>query len=143
MAQSPAFHEFVVHALGEGPQTVCVDVDQCTYLDSTFLGSLLDLHRKYGTGESPRFRVFAGEESRRKLFSATHLHKVFRFVEGLPEPIAAWVDLCPGPLPSKSEMARHVMECHRRLAEIDGPAQKTFALIADRLERELTTNPQG
>jgi hypothetical protein len=37
------------------------------------------------------------------------------------------------------EIARHIMECHRRLAEIPGPQQTAFDAIARQMARELET----
>ena len=39
--------------------------------------------------------------------------------------------------PADVDVVRHVMECHRRLAELGGPQHAAFAAIADNLEREL------
>jgi anti-anti-sigma regulatory factor len=142
MSESPTLHEFATRTLDQGADELYIDVSTCHYLDSTFLGSLLDMHRRYGRGNSPRFHVIAPADVRQKLFAPTHLHKVFHFEDAVPGSIACWVDLCPSASPSKADLARHVMECHRRLAELDCPGQKSFAAIADQLERELTPNPQ-
>ncbi len=139
-SQSPALHHFATHVFGESPETIYVDLRSCDYLDSTFLGSLLDLHRKYGRAPDLRLRLIAGDELRTRLFAPTHLHKVFNFEDEYPEAIENWVELCSETPLSKTEMARHIMECHRRLAEVDSPAQKTFAMIADQLESELATH---
>ena len=48
----------------------------------------------------------------------------------------------PAADPASTDVMRHVMECHRLLAELGGPQQAAFAAIADHLERELKTNPQ-
>ena len=142
MAESPTAHEFAERTMrptddGAG-NALYVDVTQCTYLDSTFLGSLLDLHRRHGKANPPKMALVATPEARKKLFEATHLHTVFNFTESCPGPIDAWVDLPCLATRTSGEVARHVMECHRRLAEIDGPNQASFAAVAQQLERELS-----
>ena len=39
--------------------------------------------------------------------------------------------------PESPDFMRHVMECHRRLAELGGPQQAAFAAIADNIEKDL------
>ncbi len=139
MAESPTAHEFADRTMGDGGGgPLYVDVSGCTYLDSTFLGSLLDLHRRHGKATPAKLTLVATPEARKKLFEATHLHTVFNFAESVPGPIDAWVDLPCLATRTPGEVARHVMECHRRLAEIDGPNQKSFAAVAQQLERELS-----
>lgn len=145
MMQSPAFHAFAERAMQEPDRTLYVDVAGCEYLDSTFLGSLLDLHRRSGKASSGRFRLIAPADAVERLFAPTHLHKVFKVDNSYPDEVGTWVDLKCDSHPSQAEMARHVLECHRRLAETDGPNQQAFAAIADKLERELSdgTSPAG
>jgi len=138
MAESPAAHACMERALRDGAGTVHVDVGQCTYLDSTFLGALLDLHRRYGKTDPPKFVLTGDADARRRLFEATHLHTVFRFAPACPGPIDAWIDLPCQATSSPADLARHVMECHQRLAEVNGPNQAAFKMIAQQLERELS-----
>ena len=138
MNESPAAHAFVERSLREGAQSVYVDVSDCAYLDSTFLGSLLDLHRRHGKEKPAKFSLLATEEARAKLFQPTHLHKVFNFADAAPGSIEAWVDLPCLPARTPGDLARHVMECHQRLAEVDGPSRASFAAVAQQLERELS-----
>ena len=48
----------------------------------------------------------------------------------------------PAPLPcdgsaDAATLARHVMDSHRELAEVDGPDRAKFSAIADRMAAEL------
>jgi anti-anti-sigma regulatory factor len=145
MAESPAVHEFVSHVMHEEPsdpllkdQRLWIDLSECLYLDSTFLGSLLDLHRQFGRGPSPRLTLVAPDDIVQKLFAPTHLHVVFRFEHQVPHPVQDWVPLACHPKGS-SELARHVMECHQQLAQVEGPSQRAFAAIAQQLQREMET----
>ena len=54
----------------------------------------------------------------------------------IPPVIGEFVVIAPEAMNSK-DMARHIMECHRRLAEIPGPQQNAFAAIAQQMAREL------
>src|SRR5207237_6075556 len=74
MKESRAVQEFVVRTLGgadaaESAGSVAVDLSACEYLDSTFLGSLVFLSRRFGQappGSAARFRVAAPSEKCRK-----------------------------------------------------------------------------
>jgi hypothetical protein len=37
------------------------------------------------------------------------------------------------------QMGRHVMECHRLLADLGGPHAAAFAAVANQLEQELVS----
>ena len=96
------------------PSTVVVDLSHCDYLDSTFLGCLLGLHRQYGT---TRLRIAAPPDRTRKLFGPTKLDIALRVTADVPPVLGDYVAIAPEAINSQ-DMARHIMECHRRLAEI-------------------------
>jgi hypothetical protein len=53
-----------------------------------------------------------------------------------PPPRGQWVTVPIDPVDQR-DLSRHVMECHRVLAQADSPMSGAFAKIADQLEREL------
>ncbi len=142
MSESPALQEFAVQSLDgpTGPSTVVVDLSHCDYLDSTFLGCLVNLHRKYNRTSPHRFQVAASSEQRQKLLAPTHLTHVLDLTEVGPEPISDVLEVSRPNLPG-AELGRHVMECHARLAELGGSRAAAFRSIADRLARELGEAP--
>ena len=128
---------------GGGPApTVVVDASACDYLDSTFLGCLVEMQRRVARAPAgpgamgPRFVVSAPPEKVRKLLSPTRLDAVLKTTPEPPQVVSEYVAL-PAEDPGNPDVVRHVMECHRRLAELGGPQQAVFAAIADNLEREL------
>lgn len=138
MQHSPAAEELVVRTLEHSPGTrVAIDLSGCDYLDSTFLGSLFGLYSRFGVGEKPRVRLHAPAATIKKLFGPLKLDKhLVADSGGAPAIRGQWVDLQASD-GDKAAMSRHVMECHRRLAEIDTPARAAFIKIADAMEREL------
>jgi len=143
MRTSPAVHAFAVQAL-EPPQAgaLVVDLSGCSYLDSTFLGCLVDLHKRYGSSNPPRFTVVVPPGLAAQLFGATQLDRLLVTSETGPESLGAEVELSPESL-ELPDLGRHLLECHRRLAEIEGPNQAVFRRIADRLAAELETGSSG
>jgi len=142
MRESPAVHEFAVQVLNQGSERLVIDLADCEYLDSTFLGCLVDLHKRYGTSEPPRFVVSAPAETARRLLAATRLDTLLHPTEERTEFLGESVVLPPQVLEA-IELGRHVMECHRRLAEIAGPNQAIFERIADQLAQELVGSRNG
>jgi anti-anti-sigma regulatory factor len=138
MAESPALQEFAVQSIDgpSGPSTVVVDLSLCDYLDSTFLGCLLNLHRKYNRTAPHRFQVAASGDQRQKLLAPTHLNQVLDLTDVCPELISEVLEVSRSLLPG-TDLGRHVMECHARLAELGGSRAAAFRSIADRLALEL------
>lgn len=136
MRESPAVHEFARQVLDGEPGALVMDLSACTYLDSTFLGNLVDLRRRYDLGHPPRFLLVAPPEVRKRLLAPNHLDSLFPFTERCPEVIGEDVELSPVTL-GRDDLGLHVLETHRRLAEVEGPNQAAFREVVDRLSREL------
>ena len=144
LRESPAFREFAVQSLDDprGPSTVVVDLTHCDYLDSTFLGCLVSLHRKYNRTSPHRFQVAASCDKSQKLLGPTHLNYLLDVTEVCSEPISDVVELS-GPILPTADLGRHILESHRRLAELGGSQAASFRSIADHLARELGEAPGG
>lgn len=140
LREGPAVHEFAVRTLDSDPCTLTMDLSACDYLDSTFLGGLVDLYKRFGSHQAPRFAVVAPPEVARRLLSPTRLDGLVRVADGAPEVLGEFVEFLAS-APGLYDLGRHVMECHRRLAEVDGPRQASFQRIADQIERELANSP--
>jgi anti-anti-sigma factor len=135
--ESPALAAFVTQYLEAAPQaSVVLDLSVCEYLDSTFLGCLLMLHRRCAAKSDARFVVAAEREARRKLLAATHLDVVLQISDSAPAAVGGFVRLHPQALDAR-EFGRHVMESHRALSQLPGEHAGVFREIADRLAQEL------
>ena len=142
MRESRAAAEFVARPLAEPGVTVVADLSACEYLDSTFLGCLLDMHRRAGKADPPRFVVYAPPEVVRKLLYPMRLDLVLKTTDEPPEVVGEFVTLAAAE-PGTPAVMRHVMECHRHLADVGGPQKATFTAIADHIERELNAGGGG
>jgi hypothetical protein len=135
MLQSPAFQESIDDCLREGASTVTVDLSACEYLDSTFLGCLLNLHRKYNDGDKARLEVYAPADVRHELLHCSRLDCLLRFTTDRPEFDDESVEVeISGP--DRDVLREHVAEAHRQLAELGGPESDTFGRIARQVGRE-------
>jgi anti-anti-sigma regulatory factor len=136
MRESHSAAQFAGRALSEPDMAVTADLSACEYLDSTFLGCLVDLHRRAGKCTPPRFRVVAPPDKVQKLLHPMRLELVLRPSAEAPQVLGEYVAL-PAAEPGSPDVMRHVMECHRLLAETGAPQKAAFAAIADSIEREL------
>jgi anti-sigma B factor antagonist len=148
MTESRLVHAFAEQVLNDQSQRVVIDLASCSYLDSTFLGGLVSLHKRHGAGVAGpqastaegRFFIHAPAEQRRLLFSVSRLDQLLPFAEKLPpaqgeENLTLEVD----PYASREELTRYIADCHRRLAELGGAEAQDFGRVADALENELRT----
>jgi anti-anti-sigma factor len=136
---SPAAQAFANQVMTDAATTLVVDLSRCDYLDSTFLGFLVSLHRTYGKrqeGNSPRFTLVATPERWTKLLAPTGLQRLFNAADTIGPIRGEWLPLT-APTGNARDWAEHVLECHRQLADIDGPSRERFARITQQLAADL------
>jgi ABC-type transporter Mla MlaB component len=136
MRESKAAHELAVRCVPESGVTVAVDLSDCENLDSTFLGCLIDLQRRFGRGEGSRFSINSPSERCRRLFETAQVWRVLNIMPDGPQVAGEYVPVPAAALDS-TQTTQHIMECHRLLGELEGPSQAAFRAIANQLEREL------
>jgi anti-anti-sigma regulatory factor len=141
MGQSPAAREVALNTLGADNTAVVVfDLSACDYLDSTFLGCLMDVYRRFGRTTPQRYFIAANPEQRKKLLGPTHIDRLIPTMDAAPAPCGPWVTVRTQNLSSR-ELTQHVMECHQALADSECPMRGVFAKIVSHLERELAKQP--
>ena len=154
MKESPAFRAAALAFLDSsgregGPDRqagmVVFDTSDCTYLDSTFLGSLIGIQKaceSVAGGPHRRFVIAAPESSRYKLFSTSSLDKYFEFADACPQVIGEFESIDIDEL-DPEELGRHVMQAHWRLANQGGHDATAFRNVAQRLSEELDESTRG
>src|SRR5437667_7084082 len=74
MAESPAVNQVVIQTLSAEPNAVVVmDLSECEYLNSTFLGFLVQMYNRFDKDEPKRFLVAASPERRQQLLHAVRI----------------------------------------------------------------------
>jgi anti-anti-sigma factor len=138
LRESPAVFELADRLLTQELQTstFVIDLTDCDYLDSTFLGCLAMLHRRYNRADPHRFLIVAPPEQCQKLLAPSRLNRFLEVTARCPDLVLESLETLGTELPAH-DLGRHVMECHRRLAELGGPNQAAYQSIADRLAQEL------
>jgi anti-anti-sigma regulatory factor len=143
MRESRVFHAYARRCLeaGRGESCLTLDLSECDRLDSTFLGALVDLHKRYNAGGRQRFAVAGPSEVRREILGVSRLDQLVPVCDAAPESHCEATELTADTPADPRELGAHVMECHRVLAEQGGPSSEAFARVAEQLERELSQRP--
>jgi anti-anti-sigma factor len=136
MRQSPGFRQFVASLCNAG-QNVWLDLTGCDYLDSTFLGCLISLHRAARQQAPASFGVVVDEAARQRLFSINSLDQFLDIKPTCPAAESDFAQLDFDEPRDPPTLGRHIMHCHRLLADLGGSQSNRFRAIADRLAREL------
>ncbi len=117
-------------------EALVVDLSECRLADSTFVGSLIVMHKRARAAEDARFRVYAPEGYCAKLLESMQLHRFLALETEPPRTRGEWVEL-PEEEDRPIESKRHALDSHRELAGLDGPDRDLFTDIVERLTRDL------
>src|SRR5262249_41017833 len=121
-------------AVAAGVTRFHVDLRQCTYLDSTFLGTLLYLKRILQKKNGQLTLVSPSAECWR-LFKQIGIDDAFA-VEAALGTCGPWTEL-PGGRDDPHAVNQAVYQAHEERANLGGPAGDAFAAVARCMSREM------
>lgn len=134
MHQSVALRRLGEEALARGATSLAVDLRHCVSMDSTFIGTLLILFR--AAGRVGDFHLASPSPECRRCLELMGLGDVFRVVNAEELPEDAWRDA--EPVPQGGACLKYaVLDSHRELADLGGPAAGPCRAVADTLAKEL------
>jgi anti-anti-sigma factor len=113
--------------LQRGAARVLVDLRDCTYMDSTFLGTLLTLKKAVGQRGTAELVLVAPSTPCARILHQMGLDDVLPAQEVELDLAAAWV-----PLPAENdphEFRRNITQAHEELARLPGPAGEQFQAV--------------
>jgi len=134
MNQSMPVRKLAEQMLAGGGATLRVDLRHCTYIDSTFLGTLLHMRRLSHRDNCELVLVSPSAQCCRIL-------QQMGVEECLPSVVAeeleesAWTEL-PSEADSVETFNRNVIEAHRELANLDSDAGKSMRSVAQCLSKD-------
>lgn len=137
MQQSMPVRRLGENCLVEGSGPFRVDLRHCSYLDSTFLGTLLYLQRatrKQGRGQ---LVLVSPSPECCRLLKQIGVESCFAVVCLDEFPAEDWRDLCC-PADDVDAFNQNVIQAHEELANVGGPAGEKFQAVVRCLHGEQT-----
>lgn len=113
-------------ALAAGTTIVRVDLRDCSYMDSTFLGTLLTL--KKAVDKKGQFQLISPSVGCQKLFNQMGLTGMFATQVEDPVADTIWTDLATEQ--DQNSLKRNCATAHEALADLPGEAGKQFEQVA-------------
>ena len=144
----PALKQYVEDARRRGAQKLAIDLSECKYCDSTFLGTLLQLQRAFQSlGGMLLVRPSAEV---RQILTQLAAERLFTIVDQIPpyDHETTWQQLDRHWEKEQGKAFRQtVVEAHEELAAAGGALAQRFRPLADALRAELqdsnSTAPRG
>jgi anti-anti-sigma factor len=135
-----ALRKYAEEAQATGAASIELDLRDCTYCDSTFLGTLLALKRQFDPGDEGRFRFACPSPAFRRMLTQIGAEHLFRIVAqaSSTDMQTTWQQLTSHV--DHAEIARfkrNVVEAHRELVQAGGELAQRFSPVAEAAAREL------
>ncbi len=141
MCHCVALRSRAEQSLGRGVRRLLVDLRDCTYFDSTFLGTLLMLKRAATEHGGAEFGLVDPSPACRRLLAQMQMDRYFPQVETACESNEG-CELCTDYDPSAFKW--NIVCAHQELASLSGPEGASFRPLAERLAAEFkASRPQG
>lgn len=144
MAQSLPLRRQAEHSLENGLRQLRVDLRACTYMDSTFIGTLLKLRKSAEARGTVEFTLLAPSPACDRILQGMGLGEVFQVQPADPLPEGDWTELSCD-LNDLSSFKRTIVQAHEELARLPGPAGEQFQQAVRCLENappaDATPNP--
>jgi anti-anti-sigma factor len=139
MNQSLSFRKTAEQRLAAGARVLRVDLNRCTFMDSTFIGTLMFLKRETHRHPDGDFALVCPSCECDRLFQQMGLEGVFPIVasEDLTSP--CWTEL-KGGADDMQAFKRNVVEAHEELARLEGPAGEPFRAVVRCLAQEAESD---
>jgi anti-sigma B factor antagonist len=135
---APAVRRAAEICLAAGPASVRVDLQQCAYMDSTFIGTLLFLCRRANDRGPGCFSLVSPSAECLRLIRQIGCEPLFPVAAADELPTEGWTELPPDPDHLATlAFKRNVVEAHQELAQVEGPARERYRNLADLVADEL------
>ncbi len=135
---APTLLEFVDRVLENGACEISLDLGGCSWMDSTFAGTLVSLSKKGNRDRPVRLRLHNPSKSCLDGLARMNLDKLFSIVAvGAPDR-ADWEAVEAGDVPN-AELAEVVIRAHEDLGSAD-PGNEQFRRIADAMRKDIRSS---
>ncbi len=126
MANSVPLRRCAERLLGEGSNQVRVDLRDCNYMDSTFLGTLLTINKALEKTQG-HLTLIAPSLACSRILDQMGLTDILPAQADPLDPQAGWTDV--GDAADPGALKRNVVQAHEELASLPGPAGEQFKAV--------------
>lgn len=126
--------------LAEGVRFVRMDLRDCQYMDSTFLGTLLTIKKGLERLERGPLTIIAPSTSCMKILDGMGLGDFIPTNHDPPDTDAAWIEVRPDNTDPGS-FRQNIEQAHRELAALPGPAGEQFQAAIRCIDQAAPTPP--
>lgn len=136
MNNAPMLDAFLNSEIELGLHTVCIDLSECTGMDSTFMGTLVGFHHRMSS-DGGRFLVVNPTASNNKLLDMLGVSQVIPVLHEhvAPELTFYRLEMCNAQTPQ--ERAELMKRAHLALVDLSAENAKKFAPFLAALENDL------
>lgn len=127
------FKNTVHRLINSGIKTVHIDLKSCTYMDSTFLGLLVGVHKKVRQSGGDGVTIYEPSSSALEHLEAMGIDKIIR-IASVARTFPESMDECPSCPTSNPE---EILSAHRHLMELSAENRKRFKILAQVLEQQI------
>ena len=143
---SPALRQYAEEGLHRGATRIQVDLSDCTYCDSTFLGTLLQLKYRCDGKSKDLFRLVCPSAEFRQMLTQIGAERLFCIVEreSALEMQSTWQQLKDDvDRDGTTHFKQNIVEAHQTLAKAGGALGQRFGPLAEAVTREFENQRPG
>lgn len=131
----PTIKEKVQEILDKGQtiESVVIDLSECTYMDSTFMGLILTFHKNLKEKFGKSVLITSPTEDSLKLLTNLGINKLIT-IENNPVPFPEKLSVV---LPDVAPTAEFLLNAHQNLMEISEENRSKFSLVEKILKEEI------
>lgn len=129
MTHGLPLRRFAEQALAAGATSLLMDLRDCDYMDSTFLGTLIFLKRTIDARGKGTCALVSPSPACRQLLQKMGLTAIFPVVSESELPAGDWTVLIAAPTDLEAFKC-NVVQAHQELAALPGPAGEAFREVA-------------
>jgi anti-anti-sigma regulatory factor len=142
MDHSLPFRRCAEQALAAGVTSVRLDLGRCTYMDSTFLGTLFILKKAADQKEVASLTLTALSPQCHRLLKQMRLVEYYTIQPMEELPAEAWTELATA-RGDCGVFRNNVLQAHQELANLEGPAGEPFREVMRCVARDLERQQSG
>ena len=147
---SPMMKAFADERISAGEKCLVVDLDACTGMDSTFMGTLAGMASKLSAVDGGKLQIASADERNRRSLEDLGLD----FLMEIDPPDAIWQNKLNA---TRSELkpigataaadprtsGLHVLEAHRKLSALNEKNEQAFSAVVSMLEKETANDTKS